>query len=309
MKSLHIITGQTATGKTKRAIEIAKNENGFLLSADSRQMYQDLHIITGKDVDISTWNGVQNLQDITFGYYIRDDIQIWGCDLIKPNQSFSSYEYLNAVHTILTVPELKGKTPILVGGTYLYIQHTLDGIDTDGVEPDWELRDRLAEYATVELQAELQKMNPNVFDELNESEQSNRQRLMRRIEIEVARQKGIVAQKKVPGLLESGYTVASFEGLRHADRERLAKTITKRVVERLEQGAIEEVEKLLKKGYAKTDPGLKTIGYSQLIDHLEGRSTLQEATERWITAEIQYAKRQYAFMKRDPRIAWTSLLV
>ena len=93
-------------------------------------------------------------------------------------------------------------------------------------------------------------------------------------------------------------------GLRYKNKEKLREAIKTRVEKRLKQGAIEEVKKLLKKGYKKTDPGLKTIGYKQLIEYLEGKLAKEKAVEQWINAEMQYAKRQYTFMKKDENIKW-----
>lgn len=83
--------------------------------------------------------------------------------------------------------------------------------------------------------------------------------------------------------------------------------MTERVEKRLKQGAVEEVQKLLKKGYKKTDHGLQTIGYRQLIEHLEGRITLEDAKTEWINKEVQYAKRQYTFMKTNADINWETV--
>ena len=96
-------------------------------------------------------------------------------------------------------------------------------------------------------------------------------------------------------------TVSSFLliGLKYKDKNKLRQAIKTRVEKRLKQGAIEEIKSLLKKGYKKTDPGLKTIGYQQIISYLEGKVNKEEAIKQWITAEVQYAKRQLTFMKKD----------
>lgn len=95
-------------------------------------------------------------------------------------------------------------------------------------------------------------------------------------------------------------------GLQHPNRESLVKAITTRVDARIEQGAIEETKQLLTK-YKKTDPGLQTIGYHQLIAYLEGTLSLKDARMEWITKEVQYAKRQLTFMKRDENIHWRTI--
>jgi len=104
-------------------------------------------------------------------------------------------------------------------------------------------------------------------------------------------------------------TVSSFLliGLKYKDKNKLRQAIKTRVEKRLKQGAIEEVKSLLKKGYKKTDPGLKTIGYQQIISYLEGKVNKEEAIKQWITAEVQYAKRQLTFMKKDKNIQWKEI--
>lgn len=99
----------------------------------------------------------------------------------------------------------------------------------------------------------------------------------------------------------------SITGLRYKNKENLVNAIKSRVEKRLKQGAIREVKSLLKRGYKKTDPGLKTIGYQQIISYLEGKISKQEAIKQWITAEVQYAKRQNTFMKNDKNINWLEI--
>ena len=85
------------------------------------------------------------------------------------------------------------------------------------------------------------------------------------------------------------------------------KAIKKRVKERLRQGAIDEVKNLLKKGYSEDDPGLKTIGYQQIIKYLNNQLSKEQAIRDWVNKEVQYAKRQYTFMKKDKNIRWQEL--
>ena len=98
-----------------------------------------------------------------------------------------------------------------------------------------------------------------------------------------------------------------FIGLKYRLKDDLISSIKKRVEKRLNEGAVKEVKKLLAQGYTETDPGLKTIGYQQIIQYLRGKLTKQQAIEQWINKEVQYAKRQYTFMKKDKNISWKEI--
>ncbi len=287
---LVVITGQTATGKTDLALEFASKENGELINCDSRQIYTHLNIITGKG-----------------------DEKIWLYDIVTPDQYFSSFDYtqraIPAIRNILN----RGKTPVLVGGTYLYIKHLLYSVETERIAPDWDLRKRYTAYSVEKLQNELKTIDADFFNLLNESEKQNPQRLIRKIEIAIHR-KSVKATKPVSSnvhrnsqdVFRSPYqnTNISMIGLKHKTRDSLAAAIKQRVGTRIQQGAFEEVRSLLKKGYTEQDPGMKTIGYRQIIKYLRGLCTKEQAVEEWITKEIHYAKRQYTFMKKDKNIAW-----
>ncbi len=274
-----IITGQTATGKTGLALKYAKKYNGELVNFDSRQIYKYLDIITGKDIP-----------------------SVWLYDVVKPDEYFSSFDYVKLAQNTIKDIIKRGKTPILVGGTYFYLKHLLYGFDS-GAPPNFKLRDRLNKKTVKELQTIYKKINLKSFDAMNNSDKNNPRRLIRKIEIESTKKTGPVSdsRKIFPASLTPDFL---YIGLRYKNKNKLLKIIKIRVEKRLRQGAIEEVKSLLKKGYKKTDPGMKTIGYKQLIDYLDGKITKVEAIEKWITAEMQYAKRQYTFMKKDKNINW-----
>ncbi|MFA6016637.1 MAG: tRNA (adenosine(37)-N6)-dimethylallyltransferase MiaA [Patescibacteria group bacterium] len=279
-----IITGQTATGKTKLAIELAQKNNGELVNFDSRQIYQYLDIITGKDIPKT---------------------KIWLYDVVTPDQYFSSFDFVKQVTPIIEDIKKRGKTPILVGGTYLYLKHLLYGIDDNNSPPNFKLREKLNPKSVSDLQKILIKLNKTVFENLNHSDQLNPRRLIRKIEIlktptnptKTVLNKTVFI-KSVPKI---------FIGLRYKDKLKLRKVIEKRVEERLKNGAIEEVEKLLQMGYKKTDLGMKTIGYQQVIKFLNKELTKEKAVEDWVNKEVQYAKRQLTFMKNDKNISWKEI--
>ncbi len=278
MNNTIVITGQTATGKTSYAHKLALESNGELINCDSRQVYKYLDIVTGKDR--------------------LDNTPIWLYDIVDPNQPFSSSEWASAAREAIEAIQKREKTPIIVGGTYLYLKNLLYGFATETIGPDWQLRERLGELSVEELQEKMMDLNYDAFDAMNNSDQNNPRRLMRKIEI---------AQANTPTPskhIHEELKIDKFIGLRFKDEEKLRNTIEKRVQKRISGGAIEETRDLLSRGYSKIDPGLQTIGYKQIIQFLEESISEKEMIQLWITAEVQYAKRQYTFMKKDTNIVW-----
>lgn len=277
-----VITGQTATGKTALALELKKKYDGELVNYDSRQIYKHLDIITGKDLPAT-------------------DIHLY--DVITPDKYFSSFDYVEKAKKVIEEIKARGKTPILVGGTYLYLKHLLYGFDIQA-PPDFALRDILNEKTVPELQSRLKSLSDTELEEMNNSDRNNPRRLIRRIEI-LSHKKEESDIKEQPKDTKSNILgVTSYIGICYKNKEDLVAAIKKRVDKRIQQGALEEVRKLLSMGYKENDPGMKTIGYQELIRHLKGELDYEEAITQWTNHEIQYAKRQYTFMKKDKNISW-----
>ncbi|MBI4004752.1 hypothetical protein HY358_01290 [Candidatus Roizmanbacteria bacterium] len=336
MRKIIIITGQTATGKTKLALQKAIEENGELINADSRQIYKKLNIITGKDLPK---NSIFHLKSAAgkfqIGYYSfpviasaaknlsrmrevsSDKMRIWLYDTVDLKQHFSSFDFQTCALTVVKDILSRGKTPIIVGGTYFYLYHLLYDVETQNIPPNWVLRKQLNNRTVEQLQKILTEENRELFESLNESDRNNPQRLIRKIEISnylssrgsPPNRRGDVAissTKRSPVLQEklNEEIDIKYIGLRFKNKESLHTAIEKRVKERLKNGAIEEVKQLLKEGYTANDPGIKTIGYQQFIKYLQGKNSKEQAIEEWKIREHQYAKRQYTFMKKDENIKW-----
>ncbi len=294
MNKLLVITGQTATGKTKLAIQYSQKLEGELINCDSRQTYKYLDVITGKDK-----------QDLG-----KTPIHLYG--VVDPKEYFSSYDFKVRAVKIISDITRRNKTPIIVGGTYLYISHLLYGIETENIKPDLKLRKKLGEKSVAQLQEILSKLNFDEFNKLNQSDKNNAIRLIRRIEIITSpRHSGLALAhpKQSAGADSIGFFANAQHnlkliGLRFKAKKQLVDAIRQRVVERLEQGAVGELKELLNKGYKLTDPGLKTKGCKELYAYITKEISKQELVEKWVKSEVNYAKRQYTFMKRDKKIKW-----
>lgn len=281
--NLFILYGQTATGKTSKALSLVDEHDGEIVNFDSRQLYRKLDIVTGKD----------RPSDPKY--------KIWLYDVIDPRQTFSSGDYVSHAIPILNDIIARGKTPILVGGTGYYLYHLLYGVPQIAVSENWPLRKELAAKSVMELTAILMEKKPEFLNDLNESDRVNPRRLIRRIEIAYAG--GTLASKptqiSLPAHLRGVQeTDVVFLPFFHTDSERTREIIRTRVMNRIENGAIEETQRLLDEGYVPTDPGLNAIGYEQVIAYINKEMTKEQMIELWITREIQYAKRQKTYFKK-----------
>src|SRR3989338_4426614 len=150
MNKLLIICGPTAIGKTELGIFLSRKFNGEIVSADSRQVYKGMDIITGKDLpvnskfEIAQWAPNSKLrvenQKLSVGYRLKDDIPIWLVDIVTPDYIFNVGEYALLVQKIIIDIWSRGKLPVVVGGTGFYIRAIIERIDTVIIPPDKSLR-------------------------------------------------------------------------------------------------------------------------------------------------------------------------
>ena len=281
IKSLLVICGPTATGKTSLALKLVRKLNGEIISADSRQIYKGFDIGTGKDLpQIPKW------------------AKVWGYDLVGPKEEFSVSKYIAFAQKALAGIWSKGKLPILVGGTGLYIKAVVDGIPTAFIPKNFELRENLKDKSTDELFESLAQLDSVRAASMNASDKKNPRRLVRAIEIAQWRLSGVEPKRKV---VKPDSVL--FIGL-NAPREKLFKVIGERVEKRLREGLVGEVKDLLKSGVSWEDQAMTSLGYRQWRGYFEEKETLPEATKNWLREEQKYAKRQFAWFKRDKRIHW-----
>ena len=274
---LLVILGPTATGKTDLALSLAKKFSGELISADSRQVFKDLDIGTGKD---------KNLVGNIYGY-----------DLVEAKDRFSLGQYLKLANKKITEIQKQGKLPIVVGGTGLYIKGLIDGIPTALIARNEDLRKTLSEKTPGKLFDILAQFDPTKAASLNQSDRSNPRRLVRAIEIAQARQTGLSVKKlkKRMNVCQGGLTtnLSFFE-----------KRIKERIQARIVAGIEAEICNLFTMGVTWNDQAMTSLGYKEWQGFFAGKKNLEEVLSDWQKGEMQYVKRQLVWFKKDKRINW-----
>lgn len=272
------IVGATASGKTAYAIELAKKIDGEIVSADSRYVY--------KGFDIGTAKPTKEEQEGIPHHLI---------DIVEPEFEYSAGLYKKDASKIIQEIHSRGKTPIVTGGTGLYIDILLKNYDLPQIEANHSLRDELKQLDTEELFAKLKKMDAEASEIID---QNDRKKIIRAIEIIQATGKLL---KETRGIEESPYTI-EWIGKNH-DRKTLYARIDKRVDIMLEMGLIDETKNLLKK-HGPIPNLVNTIGYREITSYLNGNCTLEEATELLKKNTRNYAKRQLTWFRRNEEIKW-----
>lgn len=271
-----VIVGPTSIGKSDLAVHLAKKFNGEVVSADSRQVYKGLDIGTGKITPAEMCGIPHHLVDI-----------------VSPKKKFSVSEYQKiATDKINNILE-RGKLPIICGGTGFYIQAVVDGIDLPEIEADQKLRKRLEKMSLSELQKKLQSLDPK---RLKKIDQKNKVRLIRAIEI---------AEKlgKVPQIKKNIKYKAIIIGL-YADREILDQKIRERLKKRLRRGLVKEVYDLHKNGLSWKRLEELGLEYRYISLFLRGIISRSQMLLELENKNIQYARRQMTWFKKDKRINW-----
>ena len=291
MQKLLVLCGPTGTGKTDLALLLGKKFNGEVVSADSRQVYIGMDIGTGKEIQSSEFR-VQKER----GKWIVNDIPIYGYDVKKPDDRFSLAEYQQLALERIKEIHSRGKLPILVGGTGLYIQAVTEGLHIPKAPPDFKLREKLENERIEVLLADLEKYDPQTYQKIDKN---NKRRIVRALEVYY--QLGQPFSK-----LQEKYLKIDFDILKiglTAEREILYQTNDQRVDNWFKLGFVAEVKTLLKK-YSLDLPSLSSLGYRQVAMYIMDKLTLEEAKQR-IKFDIHgYVRRQLTWFKRDRSIHW-----
>ncbi len=302
---LLIISGATVTGKTDLGIHIAKKFNGEIISADSRQVYRGMDIITGKDLPVNsklkTQNSKLNIKNQKFsvGFRLKDDIPVWLVDIVTPDYAFNAGEYQYLARKVIDDIHKRRKLPILVGGTGFYIKSVIDPIDAVSIPPDEKLRRDLSTMDKKSLQQKLEILDNPKWEKMNVSDRNNPRRLIRAIEVALHNRNNLELQKLSKVNPYSIYWIGLI-----TSNDLLYKRIDIRVEKRIKRGVIEEVKELMNAEYNVNLPSVSSTGFSALRKYIENKITLEDAIKIWKYQEHGYARRQMIWFKKDKRIEW-----
>lgn len=279
-----VIVGPTASGKTAVSIELAKRINGEIISADSMQIYKDMNIGTAKP----------SIEE-------QDGIKHYLLDVASPDEHFNVAKYKELAETAIEEILNKGKVPIIVGGTGLYINTLVNGIEFAVIKHDEEYVNRLMERQKTEgidsLFEELEKIDPDAAKVIDKN---NVRRVIRAMEI-----------YKVTGKTKTELDKESMKELKYdyrlfgidCAREELYERINKRIDLMLEDGLVDEVKNIIS-NYNISNTAIQGLGYKEVIEYLNGNLSYDEMIEKLKKETRHYAKRQLTWFKRDKRIIW-----
>jgi len=282
-EDLICILGPTASGKTKYAVKLALETGGEIISADSRQVYRGMDIGTGKDLADYSADG------ISVPYHL--------IDIVNAGEKYNIFRYqrdfINAYKDIIA----RGKQPILCGGSGLYIEAATRGYALPEVPPDPQLRAELEKFTMEELSARLASMKSLH----NVSDLDSKKRVIRALEIAVFESKNPVIREE-PLVIKTKYI-----GISVSREERNAR-IDQRLKQRLQNGMIEEVERLIASGITPEDLIYYGLEYKFVTLYLTGKLTYVEMEFQLATAIHQFAKRQMTWFRgmerRGIHIEW-----
>jgi tRNA dimethylallyltransferase len=289
MNKVIVIVGPTASGKTNLSIELAKSLNGEIISADSMQIYKYMDIGTAKP----TLDEMQGIK-----HYLIDEV--------LPSEDFNVVRFKELANKYIEEIISKGKQPIIVGGTGLYISSLINNINFSESECDWDLREALKKEAEVNGAQYIHDKLKLVDEQAaNSIHPNNIKRVIRALEVYYQTQKPISYHNEMSRGLPSKYKFILI-GLT-MDRQLLYQRIEKRVDIMLQNGLIEEVKSLIKLGFADSLISMQGIGYKEVLSYLNNEKTLEEAIEIIKQDSRRYAKRQITWFKRIKEIKWFSI--
>lgn len=289
-----VIMGPTASGKSGVAIEIAKKFNGEIISADSRQVYRKMDIGTGK---------VPKDKSSSQGKYLSEGVIHHLIDVAEPNEDFNVSHFKKIAEEKIQAILLKGKLPIICGGTAFWIDTLTNNSDLPAVAPDNELRAKLAQKSAEELFLQLQQLDSVRAKNID---RKNKVRLIRAIEICLA-----IGKVPTPETLRLNQETknAKYTFLQigiTTKREDLNEKIKLRLAERFAQGMIQEVENLHNEGISWGKMEGFGLEYRNIAEFLQGKMELEEMKQRLYFDIVHYAKRQMTWLKRNREIIWLS---
>ena len=286
MKPLVILTGPTAVGKTELSIGLAKRINGEIISADSMQVYRGMDIGSAK-IRPEEMQGVR--------HYLIDELD--------PDEPFHVVKFQQLAKKYMNEIWEKGRIPILAGGTGFYIQAVLYDIDFTENEEDTQYRDYLEklaeEHGAEYLHRMLKECDPTAAEQIHAN---NRKRVIRALEFYHLTGRHISEHNEQERRKKSPYQFAYF--VLNDERETVYARIDRRVDVMMEEGLLEEVAALKRKGYTRDMVSMQGLGYKEILDYLDGCCSLEEAVRVIKRDTRHFAKRQLTWFRREQEVEW-----
>jgi len=286
MKKLLIIAGPTAVGKTEISINVAKKLNGEIVSADSMQIYKYMDIGSAK---------VSNDEMKGITHHL--------IDIIEPHESFTVADYKTHAEASIDKIINKGKLPMVVGGTGLYINSLIYNYTFTEAAKDEEYRKFLEQLSEEKGKEYVHEMLKEVdIESYNRLYPNDLKRVVRALEVYKITGKTISEFTANENIYDIPYDIKYY--VLTMDRAKLYERINKRVDIMIERGLIDEVIKLKEMGYNSNMQSMKGIGYKEILYYLEGNISLNEAVEMIKQGSRNYAKRQLTWFRKDERVTW-----
>lgn len=283
--TVYVIGGPTASGKSNLAVELAKRINGEIISADSMQIYKDMNIGTAKITP-------EEMQGIN--HYL--------IDFVSPDERYSVSSFKKNAEKAIEAILAKGKVPIIVGGTGLYIDSLILGIEFQDEKIDTKYRESLNKIAEEQGLQKLynmaQAIDPVAMKKISEND---KKRIIRVLEIYHKTGKTKTEQELESRKSEIKYNYKLFAIT--MDRQVLYEKIEKRVDKMIEQGLIDEVQGILNK-YQKFPTAMQGLGYKEVVEYLENKITKEEMVQKIKKETRHYAKRQLTWFRKNKNIIW-----
>lgn len=280
-----VICGPTASGKTALSIELAKKINGEIVSCDSMQIYKEMDIGTAKPTK-------EEMQEIPH-YMINT---------IFPNERYSVADYKKDAKKAIREIIKKGKVPIIVGGTGLYVDSLIYEIEYPDIKFDEKYRQELEEQVQKDglekLYNKAKKIDPEAMLKISSND---KKRILRVLEIYKATGKTKTEQERKSREKEPEFDYLVY-GL-NMPREKLYERINLRVDIMIKQGLIKEVEEIYKK-YNEFPTAMQGLGYKEVVEYLEGHLTKEEMIEKIKQETRRYAKRQMTWFRKNKQTIW-----
>ena len=273
-----ILFGPTAVGKTALSVELAKQFNGEIISADSMQVYRHM--------DIGTAKPSKEQRSLVPHHLI---------DVVDPDESWTVSDFIERTNVLIKELSSKGKLPLIVGGTGLYLNALINGYSFPIAAKDDAIRKRLEKLDVKEIYGRLKAADPDAAEKISSND---RKRMIRALE--VFEQTGIPITKLQKKKENKNLKLICL----NTEREKLYERINQRVDGMIKDGLVDEVKGLLEKGYTKSLQSMQALGYKEVIGYLNDEYGHDEMVELIKRKTRNFARRQLTWFKRFPNVRW-----